>query len=135
MILIILCGIFYSVLCIFSIVTGIMYMSGKKELNPIELSDNILKKISSTEKNQKFTKRMWLVTFLVGVLQGITAYSLLFSTNKNLYYFAIWFTIFSIISVLFKLKWKINTFSTIKLIFYIAILVILIINIKIFSIN
>ena len=58
MIRIVLCGIFYSVLCIFSIVTGIMYMSGKKELNPIELSDNILKKISSTEKKQKFTKRM-----------------------------------------------------------------------------
>ena len=134
MIRIVLCGIFYSVLCIFSIVTGIMYMSGKKELNPIELSDNILKKISSTEKKQKFTKRMWLVTFLVGILQGLTAYSLLFLTNKNLYYFAIWFTIFSIISVLFKLKWKTNTFSTIKLLFYITILVILIINTKIFAI-
>ena len=38
-ILLILCGIFYAVLCVFSIVTGLMYASGKKEMNPLELSD------------------------------------------------------------------------------------------------
>lgn len=135
MILIISCGIFYSILCVFSIVTWIIYMSGKKELNPIELSDNILKKISDTEKKKKFSKKMWFITLLVGVIQGITAYSLLFSTDKTFYYFAIWFTIFSIISVLFKLKWKINKFSIIKLIFYVIILIILVINIKNFYIN
>ena len=42
----ILCGAFYSILCIFSIVTGILYISGKRELNPIELSDNMVKKLS-----------------------------------------------------------------------------------------
>lgn len=135
MILIVSCGIFYFILCVFSIVTGILYMSGKRELNPIELSDNILKKLSNTEKKKKFSKKIWFITFLVGIIQGITAYVLLLSTNKNWYYFAIWFTIFSIISVLFKLKWKINTFSIIKLIFYVTILTILIINIKKFYIN
>lgn len=34
-ILLILCGIFYSVLCIFSIVTGLMYASGKKKRKPL----------------------------------------------------------------------------------------------------
>ena len=28
--LLLLCGIFYAVLCVFSIVTGLMYASGKK---------------------------------------------------------------------------------------------------------
>ena len=129
-ILIMLCGIFYAVLCIFSIVTGILYISGKRELNPIELSDNIVKKLSTPNKKKKFSKTMWYVTFLVWILQGITAYALLYSTNEILYYFAIWFTIFSIWSVAFKLKWKINSFSLMKLVFYIAILVMLLIGIK-----
>lgn len=125
-----LCGIFYAVLCIFSIVTGILYISGKRELSPIELSDNMVKKLSTPNKKKKFSKTMWYVTFFVWILQGITAYALLYSTNEILYYFAIWFTIFSIWSVVFKLKWKINSFSLIKLVFYIAILVILFIGLK-----
>lgn len=129
-ILIMLCGIFYAVLCIFSIVTGILYISGKRELNPIELSDNMVKKLSTPNKKKKFAKTMWYVTFFVWILQGITAYALLYSTNETLYYFAIWFTIFSIWSVAFKLKWKINSFSLMKLVFYIAILVILFIGLR-----
>ena len=129
-ILIMLCGIFYAVLCIFSIVTGILYISGKRELNPIELSDNMVKKLSTPNKKKKFSKTMWYVTFFVWILQGITAYALLYSTNEILYYFAIWFTIFSIWSVAFKLKWKINSFSLMKLVFYIAILVILFIGLR-----
>ena len=57
-ILIMLCGIFYAVLCIFSIVTGIIYISGKRELNPIELSDNLVKKLSTEKKKKKFSKIM-----------------------------------------------------------------------------
>jgi hypothetical protein len=53
-----LCGIFYAVLCIFSIVTGIIYISGKRELNPIELSDNMVKKLSTPNKKKKFSKTM-----------------------------------------------------------------------------
>ena len=129
-ILIIWCGIFYTVLCIFSIVTGILYFTGKRELNPIELSDSMVKKLSTKEKKKKFWITMWYVTFLVWIVQGITAYALLFSENRFLYYFAIWFTIFSICSVAFKLKWKINGFSLMKLVFYVAILVILLINLQ-----
>ena len=57
-ILIMLCGIFYAVLCIFSIVTGIIYFSGNRELNPIELSDNMVKKLSTEKKKKKFSKIM-----------------------------------------------------------------------------
>jgi hypothetical protein len=53
-----LCGIFYAVLCIFSIVTGILYISGKRELNPIELSDNMVKKLPTPNKKKKFSKTM-----------------------------------------------------------------------------
>ena len=34
--LLIICGGFYAVLCVFSIVTGLMYASGRKQLNPPE---------------------------------------------------------------------------------------------------
>ncbi len=57
-VLIMLCGIFYAVLCIFSIVTGILYISGKRKLNPIELSDNMVKKLSTQNKKKKFSKTM-----------------------------------------------------------------------------
>ena len=43
----ILCGAFYAVLCVFSIVTGIIYMSGKRELNPMELSEKMVTEASS----------------------------------------------------------------------------------------
>ena len=43
--LLIISAIFYGVLCIFSIVTGSIYMSGKKELNPLELSDKFVSKL------------------------------------------------------------------------------------------
>ena len=41
-VLLLLCGIFYAVLCVFSIVTGLMYAGGKKKLNPLELSDKFM---------------------------------------------------------------------------------------------
>ena len=52
-----LCGAFYGVLCIFSIVTGIIYMSGKRELNPLELPDEFVKKLHNEERLKKFVKK------------------------------------------------------------------------------
>ncbi len=126
--LLILCGIFYSILCVFSIVTGIIYMSGKKELNPIELSDKFVKKLNDTDKLKKFTIKMGVVTFIVGIIQGLTAFAIFKGYSMILYWIVLSFTIFSICSVLFKLKGKINAFPIIKLLFYIAILVILLLN-------
>ena len=127
-ILVIACGVFYSILCIFSIVTGLIYMNGKKELNPLELSDKFVKKLSSNKKLHSFTIKMGLVTFVVGLVQGLTAFAIFKGHNPYFYYLALGFTIFSIASVLFKLKNKINTFPLLKLIFYILILIILLLG-------
>ncbi len=124
-ILLLLSGIFYAVLCIFSIVTGIIYMTGKKELNPIELSDSFMQRLSDEEKKKAFTKKMGLVTFIVGVAQGITSFAILKAGTKAFYGIALGFTIFSIASVSVKLKGKVNAFPIIKFVFYMAILVIL----------
>ena len=124
--LLIISAIFYSVLCVFSIVTGIIYISGIKELNPLELSDKFVSKLKKEKKLSKFAKTMGLVTFLVGIVQGITAYTIFID---KYYAISIGFTIFSIFSVAFKLKNKINIFPLLKSLAYISILIILIINI------
>ena len=124
----ILCGLFYSVLCIFSIVTGIIYMSGKRELNPLELSDQFVKKLDTPDKLKAFTIKMGFVTFVVGIVQGLTAFSIFKGHNIVLYCIALGFTIFSIMSVLFKLKGKINAFPLMKLVFYLLILIILLLG-------
>ncbi len=121
----ILCGVFYSILCVFSIVTGLIYMSGKRKLNPLELSDNFIEKLNDSEKLKKFTVKMGFVTFIVGIVQGITSFSIFRGHNFVFYFIALGFTIFSICSVLFKLKGKINAFPLIKLFFYISILIVL----------
>ena len=120
-----LCGLFYAVLCIFSLVTGVIYMSGKRKLNPLELSEGFLEKFSSPEEERKFTRKMGLVTFIVGIVQGVTSYSLLMGNRPVHYWIALGFTIFSICSVVLKLKGKINTFPLVKLICYTAILAVL----------
>lgn len=125
-VLLIISAIFYSVLCIFSIVTGVIYMSGKKALNPLELSDKFVNKLEKENKLSKFAKTMGLVTFIVGVVQGLTAYAIFI--NKW-YVLTIGFTIFSIASVSFKLKSKINIFPILKALAYVSILIILIKNI------
>ena len=104
-ILLIISAIFYSILCIFSIVTGIIYMTGKKKLNPLELSDKFVSKLKKENKLSKFAKTMGLVTFLVGIVQGLTAYAIFVD---KYYVLSIGFTIFSILTVSFKLKSKIN---------------------------
>ncbi len=122
------CGVFYSILCLFSIVTGLIYMSGHKELNPLELPDSFVKKLSDSKKIQEFTKKMGVVTFIVGIIQGLTGFAIFKGHNPIYYFFALGFTIFSICSVLFKLKGKINLFPITKLIFYLAILIILLLD-------
>lgn len=124
----ILCGVFYSVLCIFSIVTGCIYMTGKKELNPLELSDSFVAKLDTPEKMTEFAKKMGLVTFIVGIVQGLTAFALFKGHSRFLYWFAVGFTLFSIGSVSVKLKGKINAFPLMKMIFYVAILIILLLK-------
>lgn len=127
-VLVIISGIFYSVLCVFSIVTGIIYMSGKRKLNPLELPDKFVKKLENENLTKRFTFDAGLLTFVVGIVQGITAYSLFVRKSIVNYYIALGFTIFSISSVAFKLKGKINIFPLLKSIAYIAILIVLLLN-------
>ena len=67
----ILCGIFYGVLCIFSIVTGQMYAQGKKELNPLELSDSFVQKLSEGDRLKAFARKMGWVTFAYRALRRL----------------------------------------------------------------
>ena len=62
--LLMICGFFYSVLCVFSIVTGLMYASGKKDLNPIELSDQFMSQYTDPKKLKRFTVKMgWVILY------------------------------------------------------------------------
>jgi hypothetical protein len=126
--LLLLCGIFYAVLCVFSIVTGLMYASGKKKLNPLELSDKFMSRYTDSDRLMRFTIKMGWVTFLVGIVQGITSFAILHRHNAVLYWIALAFTLFSIASVAWKLKGKINAFPVLKCIAYTAILVVLILG-------
>ena len=60
-------GGFYALLCVFSIVVGLMYATGQHELNTIELSESMLEKLSDPEALQRFTVSMGWVTFAVGI--------------------------------------------------------------------
>ena len=126
--LLLLCGIFYAVLCVFSIVTGLMYAGGKKKLNPLELSDKFMSRYTDSDRLMRFTIKMGWVTFLVGIVQGITSFAILHRHNAVLYWIALAFTLFSIASVAWKLKGKINAFPVLKCIAYTAILVVLILG-------
>lgn len=120
-----LCALFYALLCLFSIVTGLLYAGGKKELNPLELSDRFMARLSEPEKRRRFTVKMGWVTFLVGLVQGVTAYALFRRAGALCYGIALGFTLFSIASVAFKLKGKRSAFPLLKCAAYLAILAIL----------
>ena len=113
---------FYSLLCVFSIVTGIIYMTGRRKLNPVELSDRFMERLSDPEKLHRFTVRMGFVTFAVGIVQGLSALAVF---RRDLFWLALGFTLFSIASVAFKLKGKINVFPLMKAGAYLAILAVL----------
>ncbi len=127
-IVLMLCAAFYALLCVFSIVTGLIYMSGKRELNPLELSDNFMKKLSDPEKRAAFAKKMGAVTFVVGIVQGITSFAIFRRSSRVLYWVALGFTVFSIGSVVVKLKGKINTFPLMKFFAYVSILIALLVK-------
>ncbi|MBQ7993038.1 MAG: hypothetical protein IJ252_08405 [Solobacterium sp.] len=121
-------GVFYGVLCVFSIVTGCIYMSGKRQLNPLELSDSFVAKLDTPEKMSAFAKKMGFVTVIVGIVQGITSYSILVVRSPVCWWIAFGFNLFSICSVLFKLKGKISSFPLLKLVCYTVIFIVLVLS-------
>ena len=120
-----ICGGFYALLCVFSIVTGLMYAGGKRKLNPLELSDKFMSRYSDPAKLKRFTVKMGWVTFVVGIVQGIAAWALFRKGSPALYWIALGFTVFSILSAAFKLKGKISAFPALKCAAYLVILVVL----------
>ena len=123
-----LSGFFYAVLCVFSIVTGLLYMSGKRELNPLELSEKFMQRLSDHKKRKRFARFMGFVTFIVGIVQGITSFSIFKAGRKLHYWIATSFTLFSIGSVAVKLKGKIHAFPLLKAVAYVSILVVLLLK-------
>ena len=123
-----LSGFFYAVLCVFSIVTGLLYMSGKRELNPLELSEKFMQRLSDHKKRKRFARFMGFVTFIVGIVQGITSFSIFKAGRKLHYWIAMSFTLFSIGSVAVKLKGKIHAFPLLKAVAYVSILVVLLLK-------
>ena len=120
-----LCGAFYGLLCVFSIVTGLMYAGGKKELNPLELSDRMMERLSDPVRRSRFARTMGWVTFAVGLVQGLTAFAFFRAESPALYGIALGFTLFSIASASMKLKGKFNLFPLLKLGAYLLILIVL----------
>ena len=100
-------------------------MSGKRKLNPLELPDSFVDKLSEEGKTERFARKMGLVTFIVGIVQGISAFCLFHAKGILAYMIALGFTLFSIASVSFKLKGKINAFPLLKLGAYLLILIVL----------
>ncbi|HCK87911.1 MAG TPA: hypothetical protein DHW39_03775 [Erysipelotrichaceae bacterium] len=117
------CGMFYELLCVFSLVTGYKYWKGMLELNPLELPDSFDQKLSDPKERKAFAEKMGKVTMAVGVAQGIAALCILKGSTPLPYFIALGFTIFSICSVAYKLKGKISTFAVLKAIAYTAILI------------
>lgn len=118
-------GVFYAVLCVFSLVTGLMYAIGNRALNPVELSDAMLSRLSEPGALERFAVIMGWVTFAVGIVQGVTAFSLFKKGKKALYCIALGFTLFSICSVGYKILGKFSLFAFSKTAAYIAILIVL----------
>lgn len=124
-VLLFLSAVFYSVLCVFSIVTGGIYLSGKKELNPLELSDRFVTRLKKENRLSSFAKMMGAVTILVGIVQGLTAFAIFTDQWAAL---SVGFTVFSILSVSAKMKSKINVFPILKALAYVSILIVLILH-------
>ena len=120
-------GLFYAVLCVFSVVTGAMYLVGGRRLNPVELPDRFVKRLGDEGKLERFARIMGLVTIVVGIVQGVSAYAILFANGAWARWFAVGFTVFSLCSVLFKLKGKISAFPLLKLGAYVAVLIALLV--------
>lgn len=124
----VICAGFYAVLCVFSIVAGAIYLTGRRQLNPLELSDSFVKRLEDGNKLESFARFMGGVTFVVGLAQGLTAFAILRGGSPVLYGIALGFTLFSIASVAFKLRGKVNAFPLLKLGAYLAILVVLLLS-------
>ena len=87
-----------------------------------------MEKYKDPEKRRKFAVKMGWVTFVVGIVLGMTSWAVFQKNSPAGYWFALGFTLFSIASVAYKLKGKINAFPVLKCIAYTAILILLLLG-------
>ena len=118
-------GAFYAVLCIFSIVTGLMYLRAGNVVNPLELPQSMAERMDDPEYMAKVSIFFGWLTFFVGIVQGLTSYSLIIGKRMWNYWLALGFTIFSILSAGTKLVTTLNIFPILKEIAYVAILIVI----------
>lgn len=102
-----------------------MYALGRRTLNPLELPDRFVERLNDEGRLQRFARFMGVVTFVVGLVQGATAWAILTARDGGSYALALGFTAFSICSVLLKLRGKVSAFPLLKLVAYLAITVVL----------
>jgi len=121
-----LCGIFYGALCIFSLVMGI-YTMCCTELNMIEMSQEAVQELCDklNTNEQMLCVYFGLLTFIVGVVQGISSYGIWKGNSNGLYWFAVGFTVFSLLSCSSKLFMSVNAFSIVKIVCYVLVLAVL----------
>lgn len=50
-----------------------MYLSGRRSLNPVELSDNLVRRLEGAGHLQDFARAMGAVTMAVGLVQGMAS--------------------------------------------------------------
>ena len=118
-------GAFYAVLCIFSIVTGLMYLRAGNVVNPLELPQSMADRMADPNYMAKVSRFFGWLTFSVGIVQGLTSYSLIVGKRKWNYWLALGFTIFSILSAGTKLVTTFNIFPILKEVAYVAILIVI----------
>lgn len=122
------CGIFYWVLCVFSIVTGLRYLRKGNVVNPLELPKKMAARMDDPEYMRKTSVFFGWLTFWVGVVQGLTAWSVMFGGSPWNYRLALGFTVFSLISAGSKLLMTFNIFPILKEAAYLAILAVLLLR-------
>ena len=119
---------FYACLCIFSLIAVVAHLAGSRTFMTLELSKSfILQKIDAV---QPLLNKICVVTFIVGVLRGLSALAIL---KHRFFYFPVGFTIVSIIAVIVKMTIEFNGLYIVKLVAYLTILAILIADRKNFG--
>lgn len=121
-------GIFYSCLCVFSIVVGLMYIAELLEMKDVEIPESFMNVLSDKNAVGIFSIIMGFVTFTVGLTQGLSAYCCFLGKKPVNYFLVLGFTILYIISAAGKIFSSVSFFPIMKVVFYVAILIILLLK-------
>ena len=102
-----------------------MYLRAGNVVNPLELPRSMVERMDDPDYMAKVSRFFGWLTFSVGIVQGMTSYSLIVGRRKWNYWLALGFTIFSILSAGTKLVTTFNPFPILKEVAYVAILIVI----------